>query len=253
MVIKSSKTLHARLIRHLREWHRKLGIIAAFFLIFLSLSGIALNHTEWLKLGHQNVQSTWLLNHYGIKAPNEVQFFHNNEFIITDKLVWFEDQLLLESPESIVAIGEFQQFILAITADHLFLYNLKGELIDQLSSVSGLPKNITAIHINSDSLILNTDTGYYQTDSDLLDWQAISTVVEPKWLTQSSPSIDDQQLAILHYKSQFLTWERVILDTHSGRFFGLFGVLLMDAVAVLLILLSVSGIYIWIRYARAKR
>ncbi len=253
MMIKSSKTLHARLIRHLREWHRKLGIIAAFFLIFLSLSGIALNHTDWLKLGHQNVTNSWLLDHYGIKAPDKLQFFHQNAFIVTDSLVWLNDQLLLETSESIIAAGQFQQFILVISADHLFLYNLQGELVDQLGAISGLPEHISAVNIGPDNLIINTDSGYYQTDSGFLDWQAVSTTAEPNWITQSSPSIEDKQLAISHYKSQFLTWERIILDTHSGRFFGLLGVLFMDAVGLLLILLSVSGIYIWIRYARSKR
>jgi len=252
-MIKSSKTLHARLIRHLREWHRKLGIIAAFFLIFLSLSGIALNHTDGLKLGHQNVQNTWLLNHYGIKAPDELKFFHNNKFIVTDELVWLKDQLLLETPDLIIAIGEFKQFILVMTSQQLYIYNLQGELIDQLGTLSGLPEQITAMHIGSDTLIIKTTTDYYQTDSDLLDWQSISPLAEPNWIIQSSATIADKQLATSHYKSQFLTWERIILDTHSGRFFGLFGVLFMDGVAILLILLSVSGIYIWIRYARAKR
>jgi uncharacterized iron-regulated membrane protein len=45
----------------------------------------------------------------------------------------------------------------------------------------------------------------------------------------------------------------VMLDAHSGRIFGDLGVLFMDIVAIMLILLSVSGIYIWLRYARSKR
>ena len=54
-----SKSLHSRLIRHLREWHRKLGIIAAFFIIFLSISGVALNHTTALSLSHQPITNTF--------------------------------------------------------------------------------------------------------------------------------------------------------------------------------------------------
>ena len=54
------------------------------------------------------------------------------------------------------------------------------------------------------------------------------------------------------FRSQFLTLERIIVDGHSGRLFGLFGVLLMDLVAVLLILLSVSGVYIWLRKGKKK-
>ena len=63
----------------------------------------------------------------------------------------------------------------------------------------------------------------------------------------SEQKIDETKL---NYRAQYLTLERIILDAHSGRLFGLFGVLFMDAVAILL---SLIGIYIWIRHARAKR
>ena len=74
----NSISLHTRLIRHLREWHRKLGIIAAFFIIFLSLSGVALNHTTALSLDHQPITDKWLLDHYGIAPPSDVRFYQNN-------------------------------------------------------------------------------------------------------------------------------------------------------------------------------
>jgi hypothetical protein len=55
------------------------------------------------------------------------------------------------------------------------------------------------------------------------------------------------------FQSQFLNWERVILDAHSGRLFGNLGVWFMDIVALMLILLSVSGIYIWLKFTHKKR
>ncbi len=74
----NSKLLHSRLIRHLREWHRKLGIMAAFFIIFLSLSGVALNHTTTLSLAHQPISNLWLLDLYGISPPNDVRIYQVN-------------------------------------------------------------------------------------------------------------------------------------------------------------------------------
>ena len=94
-MVKSSKTLQGRLIRHLREWHRKLGIAAAFFLIFLSITGIALNHTDSFKLAHYNVKNTWLLDHYGIKAPSQLRFY-GDKLAVTDDFIWFENNLLVE-------------------------------------------------------------------------------------------------------------------------------------------------------------
>jgi hypothetical protein len=252
-MLKSTTSWHISLVRHLREWHRRLGIIAAFFLIFLSLSGIALNHTELLSLGHKKVNNSWLLKHYGIKAPVQLSFYHNNEFIVTDKLVWLNAHLLVEVAAPVIGMGTFQEFIVVVSEQQLFLFTNQGELIDKLGATSGLPSNISAMSIGTDTITLNTDTGYYQSDSELFNWQTLSSIIEPKWIRSTSASTEHQRLAISQYKSHFLTWERIIVDTHSGRFFGLVGVLFMDVVAILLILLSVSGIYIWIRYSRAKR
>ena len=260
--MKSSKSLHNRLIRHLREWHRKLGIIAAFFIIFLSISGVALNHTTTLSLAHKPISNLWLLDHYGIAPPNDIRFYQNSSLQVTNNLVWLNSKLLLESSADIISAGVMSAkvssdtmvdvFVIASQSD-LYIYNNQGEMLDQLGVEAGIPEGIEALSIDNDRVIVKTPSGYYQSDSDFFDWQAISPVIEPLWITAQSVSLQQEQQATLAYRSQFLTLERIILDAHSGRILGLFGVLFMDAVAILLILLSLSGVYIWVRYARAKR
>ena len=249
----AASTLHIRLIRHLRKWHRKLGILAAFFLIFLSVTGIALNHTDELTLAHHPVKNEWLLNHYGIKPPTDIRFYHQNNLLVTNNLAWLDKQLLLESDEAIITMGLFNDIIFIITENIIYLYNEQGQLIDQLDSSMGIPQNISHVSISNSYLLVKTPQGYFQTDADFFDWQVINTLIEPEWLTHSEVSLTEKSAAIIKYKSQYLNWERIILDTHSGRFFGYIGVLFMDMVGILLILLSLSGIYIWIRYSRAKR
>ncbi len=257
-----SKSLHYRLIRHLREWHRKFGIIAAFFIIFLSITGVALNHTTTLSLTHKPISNIWLLDHYGIASPNDIRFYQQNLLQVTNNLVWLDGKLLLESSKDIVSIGVIstqvtgdvsgEMFIIA-SQNQLFLYNHQGELLDQRGTEAGIPEGIEALSIDNDMVIVKTSSGYYQSDSNFLDWQAISPLLEPLWITAQPVSLQQEQQAALAYRSQFLTLERIILDAHSGRIFGLVGVLFMDAIAILLILLSLSGVYLWIRYIRAKR
>ena len=260
--MKSSKSLHNRLIRHLREWHRKLGIIAAFFIIFLSITGVALNHTTTLSLAHKPISNTWLLDHYGIAPPNDIRLYQQSSLRVTDNFVWLEGKLLLESAADIVSAGAMSVkvsndttvdvFVVA-SQTHLYIYNNEGEMLDQLGVEAGIPEGIEALSIDNDKVIVKTSSGYYQSDSDFFDWQAISPLIEPLWIRAQLVSLQQEQQASLAYRSQFLTLERIILDAHSGRILGLFGVLFMDAVAILLILLSLSGVYIWIRYARSKR
>ncbi|MBL4900163.1 MAG: PepSY domain-containing protein [Colwellia sp.] len=260
--MKPSKSLHNRLIRHLREWHRKLGIIAAFFIIFLSITGVALNHTTTLSLAHKPINNIWLLDHYGITPPNDIRFYQQSSLQVTNNLVWLNGKLLLESSTDIVSAGVMSAKISSDTTvdvliiasqANLYLYNNQGDLLDQLGMEAGIPEGIEALSIENDMVIVKTSSGYYQSDSDFLYWQAISPLLEPVWITAQSSSLQEKQQASLAYRAQFLTLERIILDAHSGRILGLVGVLFMDAVAILLILLSLSGVYIWVRYARAKR
>jgi len=251
--VKSKKTLYIKLIRRLREWHRTLGVWAAFFLIFLSVTGIALNHTDRLSLAHQPITNSLLLDHYGINSPNDVRFYQDNRLVLANNLIWLDNKLLVEISSRFIAMGKHHQFWLVATEQQLFLFNDSGELVDKISMVTGLPANIVAMSLEADNVIIDTSKGYYQADNDFLTWQAITTIKEPIWQQQSTAT--DQQVlqAIELYRSQFLTWERIIVDAHSGRIFGSFGVIIMDIAAILLILLSLSGLYIWIRYANAKR
>jgi len=41
--------------------------------------------------------------------------------------------------------------------------------------------------------------------------------------------------------------ETVILDLHSGRFFGQFGVLFIDLIGLLVCFLSITGLIAWIK------
>ncbi len=257
-----SKLLHFRLVKYLRKWHQKIGIIAAFFIIFLSITGVALNHTTTLSLTHKPIHNLWLLDHYSIASPTDIRFYQDNLLQVTNHLVWLDGVLLLDSSTEIVSIGAISPsvtnntsidlFIIA-SKNQLFLYNYQGELFDQLGAEAGIPEGIEALSINNNMVIVKTSAGYYQSDSNFFDWQLISPLLEPLWIKAELVSEQRKQQIALAYRSQFLTLERVILDAHSGRIFGTIGVLFMDAVALLLILLSLSGVYMWFQYIKAKR
>ena len=54
------------------------------------------------------------------------------------------------------------------------------------------------------------------------------------------------------YPTDQLTWDRVMLDIHTGRIVGDVGVWLMDLAAIAMIILSVTGAYMWWRRAKPK-
>lgn len=253
----TSKSLGNTIIRHLREWHRKLGIFAAFFLIFLSLSGIALNHTDSLSLAHSPIKNTWLLDYYGISSPNDIRFYVDNRLVVTDNLVWLDEALLFESASYIVGAVELtmssESVVAVVSREQLSIFSQNGELIDQLGEESGFPINANAVTLINDMVVIKSTLGILQYHSDNFSWQAALPVEGSEWQSSNKASQQETFQAKLNYRAQYLTLERIIVDAHSGRIFGFLGVLVMDIVAVLLILLSLSGVYIWLRYARSKR
>ena len=44
-----------------------------------------------------------------------------------------------------------------------------------------------------------------------------------------------------------ITLERVVIDIHSGRFFGLSGVVITDLAAIAILFLAFSGVYTWFK------
>lgn len=264
---KTVKSSTQNLSRIFRKWHRKLGVFATFFIIFLSVTGVALNHTEDLALAHQPIKSTWLLDHYGIKSPKKILFYQNHKIQVTNNHVWLNEQLLLESDTEVISVGQVllkqnrQPIIVIATQQSIVLYDVAGELIDKLGSESGVPEMIKAMSIEGEQVIVATPSGHYQTDSDFFEWQMIQAINlaedTPKktvnWIQSEAATAEQIETAKLMHRAQFLTLERIILDSHSGRILGNVGVLFMDFIALLLILLSISGLYLWMKHNKNTR
>lgn len=64
----------------------------------------------------------------------------------------------------------------------------------------------------------------------------------------SAENIEEEQLEQLKlaYRGKGVSMERLVLDLHSGRLFHpKWGVYLMDASAIIMMFLGVSGIWVW--------
>jgi hypothetical protein len=64
--------------------------------------------------------------------------------------------------------------------------------------------------------------------------------------------LPDAMRAQIPVPDQWLSWERLLLDLHTGRVVGRVGVLWVDAVGVLLAGLAVSGITMWWLHRRRR-
>lgn len=250
--------LRLKILRLLRPWHRRLGLIGVGFIIFLAISGILINHSNDLAIDTNHVEQAWLLDHYGIKTPNHLeryQFTSNNRqitFNITDNLLWLGNHKIWESNTPVISVREYHDFYVAISQDALVLVSHDGKILEQQDASTGLPQNINGLGLESNQLWLKTESGQYQADEDLIEWQGAMSFKAIDW--SSAPELTDserQEVALLA-RSAHLSWEKVLLDLHSGRFFGRAGQLFMDLVAICLLLICCSGFFIWYKQKAPK-
>ena len=167
-----------------------------------------------------------------------------------------------QTPVGAIAWGDMRA---VANADNLFLYLADGQLVDKLSSTALPGRPIKRLGIigsgSTPQLVLQTAQGSFAT-TDGLTWQTLvfdqqgvsdlqGAPGQPVWSNeQALPSMLSASLNRAFAPS--LPLERIILDLHSGRIFGRYGPLLMDISALGLIILSLSGVWIYLRTARRQ-
>jgi len=235
-------------------WHRYMGVSAAVFVLIVAVTGLLLNHTEDFQFDSDHIKSDWVLDWYGIRAPDSMQ-----SFLAGDRhLTLMGEHLYLNRRE---IEGGYRQLLGAVLFNDTFIVAMshtillltpRGEIIEQLQDKDGVPAGIEQIGIDADgAVIVRTSHDYYQPDADFIHWKKADKDFTPvRWATPSLLEPRLKNALQRHYRGEVLPVERVILDLHSGRFFGRLGPWLFDAAAVLLMLLSLSGGWIWLKRRR---
>lgn len=246
------KSLRIKLLRILRPWHRRLGVTSALFIFILAITGVAINHSQDLNLADIPVTQGWLLDYYGIENPGHVAQFgtRDRSLLITDNLLWLENQQIFEAPGTLISATTVGRFVVAIDSRQLYLFDRDGQLQETQNSSTGLPGDLQAMAVSAEGLLwLKTNSGYYKADEQLLDWTLVSPAAPLMWLEPQTPIDPDvMQMA----RSAHLNWQRVIVDLHSGRLFGAFTLWIWDLFAIALLLVSFSGMWIWLKQTPSK-
>ncbi len=245
-------SFRTRMIRFVRHWHARAGVIAALFLLFLAISGLALNHTNALSLAKRDVKASWLMQWYGLKStiPKQGYLFNDGYLAAADGRWVMDGHILREGAEQppLGAVTWNQMRVIA-SAEALYLYTAEGQLIDKLSDAELPGKPVKQLGLVGDKLVLATARGHFVTN-DALSWQPYDGE-PPDWSSlEALPSAELKDIKQAFAPS--LPLERIILDLHSGRIFGRYGPLLMDLAAIVLVVLSLSGVWIYLRTVRKK-
>lgn len=254
MTRRSPKPLIQR-IRSLYSWHRWLGVISAFFVIWLAVTGIALEHSRELKLDSFFSHSEWLRNHYGInpQAPSTALLLDGNWLSHVDGHTFLNKLSIADTPPP-VGFTRLGVLWAVASSESLLLLNDEAEVLETVRGLD-LPGRIIALSQNNGDLLLKTEHGIFTSNplaANWPQWKSSTLAVTPDYRQAELPPELAAEL-VKEVEQSSLTWERLMVDAHSGRLFGKYGVWLMDAMAVTFIILGVSGLMLWLRYWRAMR
>lgn len=235
----------------LYRWHRRIGVATAIFVCILSITGILLNHTEALQLDSRYANSSLLRKVYGLPATLDIQVIN----IAGQNISQFDESIYLGTKAVDTCPGDlvgavalngdaFNSILVACTHGLLWL-NLHGDFLDFISIDQLNSSSISALGLSSQNKpVIDNSSAQLIVNLDTLNTEVSATDIQ--WSNFEAASPETAKLLTHHFYQKTISWERLILDTHSGRIFGgNFGVFLMDISAIILLLLSISGVYMW--------
>ena len=231
------------------RWHRRTGIASALIVLLLAVTGLFLNHTDQLNLDQRFIQNENLLNWYHIAPPQSPASFALGENRVTriGNRLYFNDRELEQESEVLWGIAEQQGMIVLALEDKLLLLTADGEQIEKLSGYDGVPAGMTAIGMTEyGELVIRAAHGDYLADLNALAWEDYEEIAA-EWSVASGIPVALENDLLGLYRGKGLSWERLLLDMHSGRLLGDVGVYLIDLAALLFIFLALSGSWMWLR------
>lgn len=247
----SPTPLRRRLGLWLHRWHRRCGVVAVAFLVWLALSGIALNESAALHLDSHAVDWPWLMRLYGLHAVAPTQGYHAGAHWLTvvDGAAVLDGRPLQPTVAAPLGLARAGGLLYVATADSLILLQDDGRRIDTLRQPPLPLATIRRIGEAGDRVAIQDLDAYASADGE--DWSPLTS--EPvQWSRpQALPAAVQAQLLPLAHPR--LPLSRILADAHSGRVFGVYGVRVMEAVAVLTLVLAGSGAWMAMRSWRRQR
>lgn len=227
------------------RWHRRIGVSAALFLMWIVISGWLLNHSDSLNLARKEIHSPALANWYKIHYQVPTQgFVHNNHLLISN-----DDTLLLDGKKinttftGSLGVAADKNLIAIASANEVLLLDEQYQVIDKLDKSSLPLPTITKIGTGCNGILISDNLQHYSSN-DGVDWQPCSELIS--WSQQET--LNTQQMA--QAESQLvpaISLEKVIVDLHTGRFFGTYGAYVVDAIGLCLLLLALSGLWLFFK------
>jgi hypothetical protein len=243
----------------LARWHSRIGMLSCLFVVVLAISGLLINHAHDLKLDKRVVSHSLLLSLYGVQKPALYGVQLEGRWLLwLGNELFYNNEQLVECSGAFVGAITLPNYWVAACENNLLVFSYEQELVESVGSAVGVHFPLTQIGACQGLLCFQSRGDVFQMNIETL---ALTKFTEQEghflqWSAPVSPPADitsefNKKLAGQITPVSDITWERVLLDIHAGRFFGPLGPWIMDGVALLFLALAVSGFLVWRKKHRA--
>jgi hypothetical protein len=236
-----------------RVLHRWSGIVILLPLTVACVTGLILNHTVDLNLSNRHVTADWIQARYGMSLDGEPKPFglDGKAYAATWDGKIFHRKSIIDDSSPLVGAVPLRDGTAVVTATAVHYFGLDGELIETLDSVSLPSIPIAKAGRTSDlTLVLETASGTFASDANLLGFTAAPADQESSWSAPVAATEADLKIWKTTFSGEGIPLDRVILDLHSGRFFGTIGKWIYDLTVIGVLVLSATGFVLFLRTRR---
>ena len=231
----------------LKAWHGRLGVTAALFVLVLAITGFCLNHTSGWGLDKKPIMQGFLLELYGVPEFSLSESFPLQGGFISrvNKRVFFNGTEFGACDDRLHGAVALSQYSVIACGGHLLLFSSGFTLIEDIGSGVELP-SVHRLGVFHDELYFDGKAGVFLMDIDTLAWRELRQPPENiSWSSAQRPPDELRRTLVDAFMNKDITYERLLLDIHSGRILGSWGVYLVDIMAVFFVLLAASGLVFW--------
>lgn len=231
-----------------RRTHRVLGMTSLVFLVFISVSGLVLNHADGLGLS-RHAAAPWLLQIYGIEPPPVDSAFSVRGVLFATSAggLYANGRELANGTGKLIGAAEADNDIVVATSNEFFVTTADGELIERFASED----TVQMLRLGTvDKNVIVEVLGRYSTFDPNTMGLSDAEETAPRdvtWSQSSAPSDEQLKQISMAAVGQAMNWERVLLDFHSGRILPVAGRYIADLTALSILYMCFSGILLWVR------
>jgi len=215
-----------------------------------------LNHTVDLDLSNRHTSAPWIQKSYGMNLDGEPEAYglEGKAYAATwDGQIFYQSSIIDDSAPLVGAVP-LRDGTAVVTASTVHYYGLDGELIETISSTTLPATPISRAGRTPDlTLVLETPTGTFTSDENLIDFATSPEDQETNWSTIVTPTESDLKTWKTTFSGDGVPLDRVILDIHSGRFFGIIGKWIYDITVIGVLILSATGFVLFLKSRRRNK